>query len=61
VGLVVSVAVSVWVGLSFQANRFEYVWPIVFLRWFAIVFYQILDVSRGCAASMCGLAAQPDY
>jgi hypothetical protein len=23
-----------------QANRFNHVWPIVFLRWFAAIFYQ---------------------
>jgi hypothetical protein len=45
IGLLVSVAVSIWVGISFQSNRFEYVWPIVFLRWFAKIFYQVLDVS----------------
>jgi hypothetical protein len=35
---------SIWVGKSFQNNRFNYVWPIVFLRWFANIFYQMLDI-----------------
>jgi hypothetical protein len=35
---------SVWVGRSFTNNRFQFVWPIVFLRWFASVFFQILDI-----------------
>jgi hypothetical protein len=32
------------VGRSFTENRFNYVWPIVFLRWFANIFYQMLDI-----------------
>jgi hypothetical protein len=34
----------VWVGRSFTENRFNYVWPIVFLRWFGNIFYQMLDI-----------------
>jgi hypothetical protein len=51
IGLLVSVAVSIWVGISFQSNRFEYVWPIIFIRWFAKIFYQIFDV--GAELVMC--------
>jgi hypothetical protein len=25
--------------------RFDYVWPIVWLRYFSLVFYQILDIA----------------
>jgi hypothetical protein len=28
VGLIISVLVSIWVGMSFQANRFDYVWCV---------------------------------
>jgi hypothetical protein len=31
---------SIFVGRSFTNNQFNYVWPIVFLRYFANVFFQ---------------------
>ncbi|KAG2488179.1 hypothetical protein HYH03_013320 [Edaphochlamys debaryana] len=43
--LAVNVAFSVWVARSFSQNRFEYVWPIQFLRWFGLIFYQVLDIA----------------
>ncbi|GLC40592.1 hypothetical protein PLESTM_001090800 [Pleodorina starrii] len=46
VGLLgVNLALSVWVAYSFSNNRFEYVWPIQFLRWFGLIFYQVLDIA----------------
>ncbi|KAL6762973.1 hypothetical protein V8C86DRAFT_516282 [Haematococcus lacustris] len=62
-GLLMSVVVSLWVGASFQNNRFEYVWPIVFLRIFGKIFYQILDimsVSLFLIALDCQYFAVPD-
>ncbi|GFH17405.1 uncharacterized protein HaLaN_14036, partial [Haematococcus lacustris] len=62
-GLLMSVVVSLWVGASFQNNRFEYVWPIVFLRIFGKIFYQILDimsVSLFLIALNCQYFAVPD-
>jgi hypothetical protein len=29
------------VGKSFQNNRFQFVWPIIFLRWFGNIFFQV--------------------
>ncbi|KAG2501688.1 hypothetical protein HYH03_000190 [Edaphochlamys debaryana] len=43
--LFINLALSVWVAHSFSQNRFEYVWPIQFLRWFGLIFYQILDIA----------------
>lgn len=31
--------------MQFQNNRFDYVWPIVFLRWYAVIFFQVLQVA----------------
>ncbi|GLC70645.1 hypothetical protein PLESTF_001017600 [Pleodorina starrii] len=46
VGLLgLNLALSVWVAHSFSNNRFEYVWPIRFLRWFGLIFYQVLDIA----------------
>ncbi|EFJ49581.1 hypothetical protein VOLCADRAFT_89940 [Volvox carteri f. nagariensis] len=46
VGLLgLNLALSGWVAYSFSNNRFEYVWPIQFLRWFGLIFYQILDIA----------------
>ena len=33
------------IGVQFQNNRFDYVWPIALLRWYAVVFFQILQVA----------------
>lgn len=38
-------AISVWVAISFRNNKFEFVWPILFLKYFADIFFQILDVA----------------
>ncbi|KAG2445088.1 hypothetical protein HYH02_008955 [Chlamydomonas schloesseri] len=43
--LLVNVGLSVWVAHQFSNNRFDQVWPIVFLRWFGLIFYQVLDVA----------------
>ncbi|KAL6764360.1 hypothetical protein V8C86DRAFT_1584223 [Haematococcus lacustris] len=43
--LLFNVVLCVWVGYSFQANSFNHVWPIVWLRWFSKVFYQVLDIA----------------
>ncbi|KAG2425298.1 hypothetical protein HXX76_013879 [Chlamydomonas incerta] len=43
--LAFNVALSIWVAYSFSNNRFEYVWPIQFLRWFGLIFYQVLDIA----------------
>jgi hypothetical protein len=48
--LAVNLALSIWVAYSFSNNRFEYVWPIQFLRWFGLIFYQVRGRgSRACA------------
>ncbi|PNH09214.1 Tiny macrocysts protein B, partial [Tetrabaena socialis] len=39
--LAVNLVISVWVAHSFSNNRFEFVWPIQFLRWFGLIFYQL--------------------
>ena len=31
--------------LQFQNNRFDFVWPIKLLRWYAIIFFQVLQVA----------------
>ena len=31
--------------LQFQNNRFDFVWPIKVLRWYAIIFFQVLQVA----------------
>ncbi|KAG2430818.1 hypothetical protein HXX76_009794 [Chlamydomonas incerta] len=43
--LLLNVGLSVWVAHQFSNNRFDQVWPIVFLRWFGLIFYQVLDVA----------------
>ncbi|PNH12265.1 Tiny macrocysts protein B [Tetrabaena socialis] len=43
--LAVNFGLSVWVAHSFSNNRFEFVWPIQFLRWFGLIFYQVLDIA----------------
>ncbi|KAG2430819.1 hypothetical protein HXX76_009795 [Chlamydomonas incerta] len=43
--LLLNVGLSVWVAYQFSNNRFDQVWPIVFLRWFGLIFYQVLDVA----------------
>ncbi|PNH03659.1 Tiny macrocysts protein B [Tetrabaena socialis] len=43
--LAVNLVISVWVAHSFSNNRFEFVWPIQFLRWFGLIFYQVLDIA----------------
>ncbi|GFH07401.1 tiny macrocysts protein B [Haematococcus lacustris] len=43
--LVGVVAMSIWVAWSFRSNRFDQVWPIVLLRWFSNIFFQVLDVA----------------
>ncbi|KXZ43615.1 hypothetical protein GPECTOR_85g345 [Gonium pectorale] len=41
----VNLALSIWVANAFSNNRFEHVWPIQFLRWFGLIFYQVLDIA----------------
>ncbi|PNH09202.1 Tiny macrocysts protein B, partial [Tetrabaena socialis] len=43
--LAINLVISVWVAHSFSNNRFEFVWPIQFLRWFGLIFYQVLDIA----------------
>ncbi|PNH12261.1 Tiny macrocysts protein B [Tetrabaena socialis] len=43
--LAVNFALAVWGAHSFSNNRFEVVWPIQFLRWFGLIFYQVLDIA----------------
>ena len=31
--------------MQFQNNRFDFVWPIKLLRWYAVVFFQVLQVA----------------
>jgi ABC-type spermidine/putrescine transport system permease subunit II len=63
-GLLLAIGLSVWVGISFQQNRFDYVWPIVVLRWFSKIFFQMLDimsVSLFLMALDCQTFARPLY
>jgi hypothetical protein len=43
--LTANLALCLWVANSFKNNSFNQVWPIVVLRVFSLVFYQILDVA----------------
>ncbi|GFH07471.1 PAS domain-containing protein, partial [Haematococcus lacustris] len=61
--LLFNVVLCVWVGYSFQANSFNHVWPIVWLRWFGKVFYQVLDIatlSLFLVALDCQLYGRPE-
>ncbi len=40
-GLALSLVLSLWVAKSFFENKFDFVWPIVVLRWFAKIFFQV--------------------
>ena len=39
--LLVNLVLSAWVARSFSNNRFDVVWPIQFVRYFGLVFYQV--------------------
>ncbi|KAG2445524.1 hypothetical protein HXX76_000139 [Chlamydomonas incerta] len=43
--LMLNVALSIWVAHQYANNRTDQAWPIVFLRWFGLIFYQVLDVA----------------
>ncbi|KAJ9529670.1 hypothetical protein QJQ45_014402 [Haematococcus lacustris] len=43
--LVTNLALCIWVSKSFQANKFDHVWPIAWLKVFSLVFYQVLDIA----------------
>lgn len=45
VALVANVGLCWWVARSFSDGQFSYVWPIVVLKYFSQVFYQVLDVA----------------
>ena len=38
--LLFTLALCVWVAWSFKNQKFDYVWPITFLRWFGVIFFQ---------------------
>ncbi|GAX73356.1 hypothetical protein CEUSTIGMA_g809.t1 [Chlamydomonas eustigma] len=42
--LVFTLAICIWVAWSFKNQQFDYVWPITFLRFFGVVFFQMLDI-----------------
>lgn len=31
--------------MQFSRKRFDHVWPITFLRWFGVIFFQVLDIT----------------
>ncbi|KAG2454201.1 hypothetical protein HYH02_001236 [Chlamydomonas schloesseri] len=43
--LAFNVVLSMWVAYQFSNNRFDQVWPIAFLRWFGLIFFQVLDIA----------------
>mmetsp|Transcript_29309 Transcript_29309/g.64857 ORF Transcript_29309/g.64857 Transcript_29309/m.64857 type:complete len:2212 (+) Transcript_29309:218-6853(+) len=43
--LAMNVALCLWVAWSFCQNQFNQVWPIVFLKWFANIFFQVLEIA----------------
>ncbi|KAJ9530284.1 hypothetical protein QJQ45_023567, partial [Haematococcus lacustris] len=45
VGLLVAIILSVWVGHMFKNNRFDHVWPILVLRTYSVLFFQVLDIA----------------
>ncbi|GAX73364.1 hypothetical protein CEUSTIGMA_g817.t1 [Chlamydomonas eustigma] len=42
--LLFTLAICIWVAWSFKNQVFDYVWPITFLRWFGVIFFQMLDI-----------------
>jgi hypothetical protein len=40
-GLVFNVLLCLWVSRSFANNKFDHVWPIIWLRIYSLVFYQV--------------------
>ncbi len=38
-------SLALQVANSFKNQQFDYVWPITFLRWFGVIFFQMLDVA----------------
>jgi hypothetical protein len=43
--LAANLGLCVWVANAFKNNSFNHVWPIVWLRYFSLVFYQVLDIA----------------
>ena len=44
-GLFFNVILCLYVGNSFRNSRFDHVWPIVLLRYYSLIFFQLLEVA----------------
>ncbi|GAX78754.1 hypothetical protein CEUSTIGMA_g6191.t1 [Chlamydomonas eustigma] len=43
--LMFTLGLCIWVAYSFKKKQFDHVWPITFLRWFGVIFFQMLDIA----------------
>ncbi|GAX73347.1 hypothetical protein CEUSTIGMA_g800.t1 [Chlamydomonas eustigma] len=56
--LMFTLGLCIWVAWSFKNQAFDYVWPITFLRWFGVIFFQVGEPSVVVACIMLLAAPQ---